>query len=221
LLQPRTGVAHVADEIAILKLLRENGLDVSSIQLDAASRKKMYSKAQEGVLRTEVGKESRLNGFPIPVHGVRGVEQILAATDTPFQIRAGSPDHRLTYEIGLAGGTSSIEGGFICYLFPYDKATSPLENLGYWKYVDKLAGWYRQQHDVIVNREYFGPLTTSLIEPTIPICINIIEAILTAKSGGTCISVGLAEQGNRSQDIAAIRVLEKMTRRYLVKYGHA
>jgi len=219
LLQPRTGVAHVSDEIAILKQLRENGLDISSIQLDAASRKKMYAKAREGVLRTEKGKKSFLNGFPIPVHGVQGVEEILGAIDTPFQIRAGSPDHRLTYEIGLAGGTTSVEGGFICYLYPYDKETSPLTNLNYWKYVDKLAGWYYRKHGIIINREYFGPLTTSLIEPTIPMCINILEAVLSAKSGVRCISVGLAEQGNRSQDIAAIRVLDEMTRRYLAKYG--
>ena len=219
LVQPRTGVSHTSDEIKILRFLRERGLDVSSIQLDAASRKKMYDKAQEGVLRTEKGKSSFLNGYPIPVHGVRGVEEILRSIDTPFQIRAGSPDHRLVYEIGLAGGTTSLEGGFICYLYPYDKTTSPVESLFYWKYVDKLVDWYNKQYGIIVNREYFGPLTCSLIEPVVPIVINIAQAILSAKSGVKCISVGLAEQGNRSQDIAALRVLDKMTRWYLAKYG--
>ena len=52
----------------------------------------------------------------------------------------------------------------------------------------------------------------------IPICINIAQALLSAKWGVECISVGLAEQGNRSQDIAAILVLDKMTRYYLEKY---
>ena len=219
LLQPRTGVAHVSDEIAILKYLRENGLDISSIQLDAACRKKMYDKAEEGVLKTEKGERSVLNGYPVPIHGVSGMMEIMTAIDTPFQIRAGSPDHRLTYEIGLAGGASSVEGGFICYLYPYDKRTSPVSNLQNWKYVDKLADWYYRKHNVIINREYFGALTTSLIEPTIPIVINVIQAILSAKSGAMCISVGLAEQGNRSQDIAAIRVIDSATRRYLAKYG--
>ncbi|MDQ1350933.1 MAG: methylaspartate mutase sigma subunit [Acidobacteriota bacterium] len=221
LVQPRTGVAHTCDEIDILLYLREHGLDISSIQLDAASRKKMYDKAQEGVLRTEKGKKSFLNGYPVPIHGVKGVKEVLNAIDTPFQIRAGSPDHRLVYEIALAGGASSLEGGFICYLFPYDKDTSPVESLFYWKYVDKLADWYYKKYDVIVNREYFGPLTCCLVEPSIPICINIVQAILSAKAGVKCISVGLAEQGNRSQDIAALRVLDKMTRQYLAKYGFA
>ena len=220
LLQPRTGVAHVADEIEILLYLREHGLDVSSIQLDAASRKNMYAQAEEGVRRTERGK-SFLNGYPVPVHGVPGMEQILAAIETPFQIRAGSPDHRLVYEIGLAGGTTSLEGGFICYLFPYDKRLSPIANLRYWKYVDKLTGIYHQKHGITINREYFGPLTTSLIEPTIPICINVVQAVLSAKSGVKCVSVGIAEQGNRIQDIAGVRVLERATKEYLAKYGHS
>jgi len=219
LIQPRTGVAHTSDEIEILTFLRENGLDVSSIQLDAASRKNMYAKAQEGVLRTEKGKTSFLNGYPVPVHGVKGVEEILQAIDTPFQIRAGSPDHRLVYEIGLAGGTSSLEGGFICYLYPYDKKTSPLESLNYWKYIDKLVDWYDKTHHIIINREYFGPLTCCLVEPVIPICINIVQALLSARWGVRCISVGLAEQGNRSQDIAALTVLNKMTCYYLAHYG--
>lgn len=222
LLQPRTGVAHVADEIEILKLLEANGMNVSSIQLDAASRKNLYAKAEEGVRRSELGGTSFLNGYPVEVHGVPGVKQILSAITTPFQIRAGSPDHRLVYEIALAGGASSLEGGFICYLYPYDKRTSPVANLRNWKYVDKLAGLYQSRYGVTINREYFGPLTTSLIEPAMPICINIVQAVLSAKSGVRCVSVGLAEQGNRIQDIAAIQTIDTMTRRYLSRYnlGH-
>jgi methylaspartate mutase epsilon subunit len=221
LVQPRTGVAHTQDEIEILTYLRENGLDISSIQLDAASRKNMYAQAREGVLRTVKGKTSFLNGYPVPIHGVTGIEQILQAIDTPFQIRAGSPDHRLVYEIGLAGGASSVEGGFICYLYPYDKNTSPVQSLLYWKYVDKLVDWYYKTYGIVINREYFGPLTCSLIEPVIPICINIAQALLSAKWGSRCISVGLAEQGNRCQDIAALQVLDKMTRWYLAENGLA
>jgi methylaspartate mutase epsilon subunit len=219
LVQPRTGVAHTCDEIEILTFLREKGLDISSIQLDAASRKNMFDKAREGVLKTEKGKRSFLNGYPVPVHGVKGVAEIVHSIDNPFQIRAGSPDHRLVYEIGLAGGASSLEGGFICYLYPYDKKTSPVESLFYWKYVDKLVDWYNKKFGIIINREYFGPLTCCLMEPAVPICINIVQAILSAKLGVKCISVGLAEQGNRSQDIAAVKVLDKMARKYLVKYG--
>lgn len=219
LVHPRTGVAHIEDEIEILRFLRKHGLEVSSVQLDAASRKKMFQQAQEVVWTTKNGTKSYLNGFPVQAHGVRGVARILESIDTPFQIRAGSPDHRLVYEIGLAGGASSVEGGFLCYLFPYDKKTPPTESFRYWKYVDKLAGIYFSKYGVVINREYFGPLTCFLIEPVIPICINIVQAVLSAKSGVRSITVAVAEQGNRAQDIAALRVLEKSTRAYLAKYG--
>ena len=219
LLQPRTGVAHVADEIALLLGLEASGLNVSSIQLDAASRKNRYAEAQEGLRRSKPGGISFLNGFPVPIHGVEGVRSILGAINTPFQIRAGSPDHRLVYEIALAGGASSVEGGFLCYLFPYDKRTSPVENLHNWKYVDTLAGLYQSRYGITINREYFGPLTTTLIEPSIPIAINVVQAILSAKAGVRCISPGLAEQGNRVQDVAAIRVLGRMVRHYLSRHG--
>jgi methylaspartate mutase epsilon subunit len=180
----------------------------------------MFLKAEQGVLLTEPGKTSRLNGFPVPIHGVKGIEKIMENIDTPFQIRAGSPDHRLAYEIGLAGGASSVEGGFLCYLYPYDKETSPSQSLVYWKYIDKLAERYQKKYQVIINREFFGPLTCTLIEPSIAIVINAIQAILSAKAGVRCISVGLAEQGNRAQDIAAMNVLKSVTRAHLNRYGY-
>ncbi|WP_298752951.1 cobalamin-dependent protein [uncultured Serinicoccus sp.] len=219
LLQPRTGVAHTDDEIAILTHLRENGSDIASVQLDAASRKNMYAQAQEGLRCSSPGGNSALNGYPIPIHGVGGIRKLVTSTGAPFQIRAGGPDHRLTYEIALAGGATSVEGGFLCYLLPYDATTSLTQSLQYWKYIDKLAGRLWQRHGVIVNREYFGPLTTTLIEPTVPICINLVQGILSAKSGVQCVSVGLAEQGNRAQDVAAMKVLARLMRRYLVRLG--
>jgi methylaspartate mutase epsilon subunit len=94
-----------------------------------------------------------------------------------------------------------------------------VESLAYWKYVDKLTEWYYRNFEVVINREFFGPLTCCLMEPAIPISINIIQSILSAKSGVRCLSVGLAEQGNRCQDIAAVKVLDRMTRHYLKKYG--
>jgi len=195
-------------------------LDISSIQLDAASRKNLFAEAEEGIRKTEKGKKSFLNGYPVPVHGVAGVKEIMGAIDTPFQIRAGSPDHRFVYEVAIAGGASSVEGGFICYLFPYDKRTSPIDSLNYWKYIDKLTGIYLRDYGITINREYFGPLTCCLIEPSIPITVNIVQALLSARSGVKSISVGLAEQGNRIQDVAAIHVLKRLTKYYLAKFRY-
>ena len=220
LLQPRTGVANLSQQIDILTYLEEFGMDVASIQLDAASRSKLYQKAKLGIELSDERRRSSLNGFPVPIHGVPGVRKTVEAIHVPFQIRAGGPDHRFTYELALQGGASAVEGGFICYLFPYDKLTTPIESLHFWQYVDRLSALYLERDGLVVNREYFGTLTANLVEPALALVVNIVQAILSARQGVKSLSLGYAEQGNRAQDIAAIQVLQKLARKYLQKYGH-
>jgi methylaspartate mutase epsilon subunit len=164
-------------------------------------------------------KQSALNGFPIPVYGVKEVRRMIDSLNSPFQLRAGGPDHRFTYEIALQSGISGLEGGAICYLMPYDKLTSPKDSILNWQYIDRLCGLYEQHTGVSINREYFGVLTATLIEPSIPVVVNIIQALLSAQQGVKSISVGYAEQGNRAQDIAAVRVLESSVQKYLKLFG--
>ena len=221
LLQPRTGVANLNQQIDILTYLEKFGMDIASVQLDAASRSKLYQKAQRGIELSEERKRSSLNGFPVPIHGVPGVRKIVEAIHVPFQLRAGGPDHRFTYELVLQGGASGVEGGFICYLFPYDKLTTPVESLHFWQYVDRLSALYLERDGLVVNREFFGTLTANLIEPALALVVNIVQAILSARQGVKSLSLGYTEQGNRTQDLAAVQVLEKLARKYLRKYGHS
>lgn len=218
LFQPRTGVADINAQIELLQYLEANGSDISSVQLDACSRSKMYGKAKQGIEMSLDRKSSLLNGFPIPVYGVKKVRHLVNSLNNPFQLRAGGPDHRFTYEIALKAGISGLEGGFICYLFPYDKDTSPTQSLRYWQYIDRLCAAHYEDHGTHINREYFGVLTATLIEPGLAIVINIIQAILSAQQGIKSITVGYAEQGNRTQDIAAIAVMEEMAIKYLHRF---
>lgn len=220
LLQPRTGVANLDRQVEILTYLEGRGMEIASAQLDAASRSKLYEKARLGVELSEERKRSSLNGFPAPIHGVPGVRKITEAVNVPFQLRAGGPDHRFSYEIVLQGGASGVEGGFLCYLLPYDKLTTPVESLRFWQYVDRLSALYLERHGLSVNREYFGTLTANLIEPALALVVNIVQAILSAEQGVKSLSLGYAEQGHRAQDIAAVQTLEALARKYLLKYGH-
>ncbi len=218
LFQPRTGVADIEQQIGLLQHLESEGSDVSSVQLDAASRSRMYDKAAHGKELSQIRNQSQLNGFPIPVYGVKEVRRMITALKRPFQLRGGGPDHRFTYEIALAAGITAVEGGCICYCLPYDKMTSPVESLRNWQFVDRLSAFYGETYKVPINREYFGTLTATLIEPSLAIAVNIIQAILTAQQGVKSITVGYAEQGNRSQDIAAIQVMEEEVNAYLKMY---
>ena len=219
LIQPRTGVANINEQITKLQDLQNIGIDVASVQLDASTRVKNYKKADEGVQISNYKKKSFLNGFPVPIYGQNGIIKIVESLNIPFQIRGGAPDHRLTYEIAIAGGASAVEGGFLCYLFPYDKNTPPSESLEYWQYIDRLVGYYFERFGIVINREWFGVLTANLIPPSLAIAVNIIQTILSAKQGVKSISVGYAEQGNRSQDIAAMQALKELNVKYLHHFG--
>ena len=219
LLQPRTGVADIKEQISKLQALELAGSDISSVQLDAACRSKLYEKAKEFRDISLGRKTSALNGFPIPVYGVSEVKRLVNSMRTPFQLRAGGPDHRFTYEIALQSGISGLEGGAICYLMPYDKLTSPVESVKNWQYIDRLCALYEQHTGFAVNREYFGVLTATLIAPSIAISVNVIQALLSAQQGVKSLALGYAEQGNRIQDIAAIRALETCANKYLHRFG--
>jgi methylaspartate mutase epsilon subunit len=118
LLQPRTGVADINEQIDLLQFLEKGGSDISSVQLDSASRSRYYEKAALGRDISLERKGSVLNGFPVPIYGVSGMKKLTSSLQQPFQLRGGGPDHRFSYEIALSGGASAVEGGFICYLFP-------------------------------------------------------------------------------------------------------
>lgn len=219
LLQPRTGVADINEQMQKLLTLEIAGSDVSSVQLDAACRSKLYKQAQEYRDISIGRKTSALNGFPVPIYGVKEVSRLVNSLKTPFQLRAGGPDHRFTYEIALQAGISGLEGGAICYLMPYDKLTSPVESIKFWQYIDRLCALYARYTNVDINREYFGVLTAALVAPSMAIAVNVIQALLSAQQGVKSISPGYAEQGNRIQDIAAIRALEECVNRYLNRFG--
>ncbi len=110
-------------------------------------------------------------------------------------------------------------GGGISYNLPYAKNMSLADSIYYWQYCDRLVGFYEEQ-GIPINREPYGPLTGTLVPPSIAIAIGIIEALLAAEQGVKNITVGYGQCGNVIQDIAAIRVLGKMTESYLEKYNY-
>jgi methylaspartate mutase epsilon subunit len=88
-----------------------------------------------------------------------------------------------------------------------------------WQYVDRLVGYY-EDHGISINREPFGPLTGTLVPPSISTTIAIVEALLAAEQGVKNITVGYGMGGNVLQDIAAIRTLQKKTEEYLNRFGY-
>lgn len=219
IIHPRSGVAEVDEQLRIFKNFQKEGIKVLSYQIDSFTRNNNYTLAEAGIKQSKEKEESVINGFPIVNHGVPALKKICKEIDAPFQVRHSTRDPRLMAEIAYAGGVTSFEGGCICYNIPYYKNYPLDEAIHNWQYVDRLTGLYYEKYGIILDREFFGTLTATLIPPSIAILVNIIEAILAVEQGVKCISLGYAEQGNRIQDIAAAKVLKSLTKEMLDNLG--
>jgi glutamate mutase epsilon subunit len=69
------------------------------------------------------------------------------------------------------------------------KIVSIADTIRYWQYCDRLVGYY-EENGIHINREPFGPLTGTLVPPSISNAISIIEALLAATQGVKNITVG-------------------------------
>ncbi|WP_078886225.1 methylaspartate mutase subunit E [Streptomyces sp. MUSC 125] len=220
LVQPRSGVALAAAQRTAFTALRRAGADVLSYQIDSLTRNNEYQKAADGIAESRERGTSTLNGFPMVNHGVDVLRQMITEVRAPLQTRHSTRDPRLLAEISCAGGVTGFEGGAITYNIPYFKEYSLAQSLRRWQYVDRLVGLYREKFGVVIDREFFGTLTAVLIPPSLAIVVNVIEAMLAAGQGVGSVSLGYAEQGHRSQDIAAIRVLRELGQKYLANLGY-
>ncbi|MGD9963989.1 MAG: methylaspartate mutase subunit E [Candidatus Izemoplasmatales bacterium] len=219
LIQPRGGVPVLEEHIKLLKYLSASGADCLPSTIDSYTRQNRYLEAQKGLEESEAKKRALLNGFPAVNHGVKGCKAVLEAIDKPLEARHGTPDARLLSEIIHAAGWTSNEGGGISYNIPYAKSI-PLEvSIKNWQYVDRLVGYY-EERGIKINREPFGPLTGTLVPPSISNAVMIIEALLAAEQGVKNLTVGYGMGGNLIQDVAAVHSLYDQTLEYLDKYGY-
>lgn len=220
LIQPRAGVALYTEHIKLLHYLeQEGGADLLPSTVDSYTRLNRYKEAENGIEKSKESGRSMLNGFPIVNYGVNICRTVTSALANPVQVRHGTPDARLLTEISIAGGFTSYEGGGISYNIPYSKNHSLEKTIAYWQYTDRLVGMY-EEAGVSINREPFGPLTGTLIPACISNAVAVIEALLAATQGVKDITVGYGQCGNLVQDVAAIRSLKELTRKYLDEYGY-
>lgn len=219
LIQPRAGVALPSEHIQLLQYLETEGeADLLPTTIDSYTRLNRYKEAEAGIAKSKETGRSMLNGFPAVNYGVDICREVTSVLKKPVQVRHGTPDARLLTEITIAGGFTSYEGGGISYNIPYSKNHSLEKTIAHWQYTDRLIGLY-EEAGISINREPFGPLTGTLVPPCISNAVAVVESLLAATQGVKDLTVGYGQCGNLIQDVAAIRSLEYVTRKYLDKFG--
>ncbi len=220
LAQPRAGVALIDEHIELLNFLdNKGGADLLPSTIDSYTRQNKYEECERGIIESRRAGRSLLNGFPGVNHGVEGCRKVVESVNLPLQLRHGTPDARLLSEIMIAAGFTSNEGGGVSYNIPYAKSVSLERTLLDWQYVDRLIGWYEEQ-GVSINREPFGPLTGTLVPPSMSNVVQILECVLAAEQGVKNITLGYGQCGNLVQDVAAIRALREQAEEYCAEMGY-
>jgi methylaspartate mutase epsilon subunit len=215
LLQPRAGVPTIEGQKALLQHLEAAGTaDLLPTTIDSYTRDNEYGKAKAGLDAARESGDAELNGFPAVNHGVDGCRKLVRACDAPIEVRHGTPDARLLAMVTYAGGFQSFEGGPISYNIPYTKGDDLAETIRNWQFVDRLAGAYTAR-GVTINREPFGPLTGTLVPPSIAITVMLLEGMLAATQGVRSLTLGYGQVGNLVQDVAALYALRSLGEEYL------
>ncbi|MCL6297912.1 methylaspartate mutase [Streptomyces kronopolitis] len=210
-IQPRCGVGGHPEMRQLLRALESGARpDVLTLTIDSHTRLNRFAHAAR-LAATDPGA---LNGYPLVAHGWQRGRELVEAVSAPVEIRHGSPDARRLFRVAVAAGATSFEGGGISYNLPYCKDVPLAHSLACWREVDALTGDLRRA-GLTLDRELFGTLTGVLTPPSISLAIGVIEAALAAAEGVGCLSVSYPQGGNLAQDVAALRAIPLLARRYL------
>ncbi len=216
--QPRGGVALIDEHIKLLKTLQdEGGAELLPTTTDTYTRNMKFQEAQRGIEESRKAGRSMLNGLPVVNHGVKEVRKLVEAVDRPIMTLSGTPYPRLTSEITLAAGFTGFLGAGISYPSSYIKTMPISEGIRRFQYLDRLVSLYAER-GVLIHREQPGFLTGTLIPPGVGIAIAVLEMLLAAGQGVRHYSVGLAQNLDFLQDVAALKVLEEVCHHYLDQF---
>ena len=155
-----------------------------------------------------------LNGFPLisyPSDVIK--EKITSLIDKNFliQVRHGSPLPYHIFKSMVDCGLSYTEGGPISYCLPYGRI--PLrESIESWEASCQLLTSSCKNAHI---ESFAGCMLGQLCPPSLLIAFNILEGLFFVQNGFKDISISYAQYYNSQQDLAAIRVLKKLTNEFL------
>jgi methylaspartate mutase epsilon subunit len=217
-IQPRGGYATFDRQQKLTKALSEAGADFLPLTIDSYTRHNDYDRAQLLLEKSLGDGKDYLNGYPLVNHGFEITRLLFTDLNKPVSLRHGTPDARVLVEMAIASGITEIEGGGISYCLPYSM-NYPLDRaLLNWQYIDRLAAQYSTPERPI-HREFFGPLTGTMVPPAMMIAVSIIELLLAAEQGVCSATVAFSQTGSFFQDVATANVFRKFSAKYLQELG--
>jgi methylaspartate mutase epsilon subunit len=219
LIYPRGGVALLKDQINLLLYLQDHGgADYLPTTVDSYTRNELFKSAKIGIEKSRKNGHSMLNGFPVVNHGVKSCRQIIEAIKVPAMLLPGTPSPCTAAEIAFGGGYTGLLGGGISDTIRFTKRMPLHEGIKNYQYVDRLVSYYGDK-GVQIHREHTGFLTGTLIPPSIAISIIVLDCLLAAEQGVKQYSLGIGQNLNIIQDVAALKIMPLICKKYLHCFG--
>ena len=216
---PRSGVPVVEEEIKLLRSLNEVGVRLFPFTTDSYTRNLQLDKAQKGLEESIRTGKMKLNGYPIINHGVKTTRRVVESCEGAFDPRCSRVANSFVGEIAFASGMTAMPNSFFGWIGGYDKKATPEECIETAQYLGRLIGCYAER-GVIISTDTHGWLPNGVIPLYVNMATQIIEALISAEQGVKSIVPLMNFQGNINQDVAEIRVCEKLFRKYLDKFGY-
>ncbi len=217
---PRAGTPILEQEIELNRTLVEAGLPIIPVTPDSFCRLGRYEKAQAALEESIRAGEPKLNGFPTVIHGVKNTRKVVEATDAALDQRLTNVGGvRLMAEIAFAAGmTGALVDPLITFGW-YEKKTTAAQCIEEYQYIYRLIGKYAEE-GVTISVDLDG-IGTNLQFPLTPsIVSNIVCALLAAEQGVKAIIPWAYIYGNIAQDIAGVRLMERLVKEYLQRFGY-
>lgn len=215
---PRSGVPIVDEEIKLLKGLNAVGVRLFPFTTDSYTRNLQLDKAQKGLEESIRTGKNKINGYPIINHGVKTTRRVVESCEGAFDPRSSRVANSFVGEIAFASGMTAMPNSFFGWIGGYDKKATAEECIETAQYLGRLIGMYADK-GVIISTDTHGWLPNGVIPMYVNIATQIIEALISAGQGTKSIVPLMNFQGNIAQDVAEIRVCEKLFRKYLDKCG--
>lgn len=187
--------------------------------LDAYSRKNRYRDAEQAIEASRKEGRNLLSGYPAVNHGVKGFRQLIGASAHSFHLSNLDEDPRLSAEISLAGGAS----GFIAYdlhdLLQHSRDFPLDRRIWHHQYVARLAAYYTERGAPVIG--WPAGHMNGWETPGLKIAITLLQALTAARQGVKHLACSYCATANVNQDLASMRVMQRLVDEYLQRLGHA
>ncbi|MFA5902954.1 MAG: hypothetical protein WC836_03400 [Desulfobacula sp.] len=188
------------------------------IYSDSYTRKNDYRSAAAGIERSKKEGMSMLNGWPVVNFGVAEARRIMRGNRLPLHFNSTDEDGRLASEIVLAAGWNGCSVRTLQEVIAHCKDIPLDEMIRINQYEARLAGIYTERGVPICpwNASHLTGYDSAGYRSFV--CVS--EALLAAEQGVKYQFITHGLNMNLIQDIAMIRVTERLCREYCSRFGY-